>query len=309
MGEPVDAEVVRAVMFLRARSLVLGHSGVRSKLVESLINLLNADIVPVVPRMGSVGASGDLAPLSHVALALLGEGDVLAPGSRERRPASEVLREAGLEPLKLEMKEGLALNNGVQFSTALGILSLSKIEMLLETACLATAVSNQVMLGSDTPYLEELHQLRPHPGAMKMAERLRHYMNDSPIRASHQRYDVDGVVQDPYSLRCAAQILGACSEEISEARKTFEIEINSATDNPLLLPDENGEYTNIISGGHFHGMPIAMKLYNLLEAMSVMARLSNMRCVRFVDGARNRGLGHDLKWPGLSDAEREPLRR
>lgn len=304
VGPAVSREVVRATMFLRARSLAFGHSGIRGKLVERLLDLLNADVVPVVPAYGSVGASGDLAPLSHVALALIGEGEVTV-GNGPVEPAAGALARLGLEPLELEMKEGLALNNGVQFSTALGIVALNQLERLLKTAALTTALSGQVLLGSDAPFMEELHRLRPHPGAQTVASWIRQWMKDSPIRHSHEQYDVDGQVQDPYSLRCSAQILGTCHDLLEEARKTFHIEVNSVTDNPLILESSTqpGVFDQIISGGHFHGMPIAVKLYNLVQAMGIMARLSNLRAARYVDSQRNRGLGHDLKWPELSREE------
>lgn len=305
MGEPMPPRIVRATMLLRAHSLAQGHSGVRPEVVETIVRFLNAGITPVVPRFGSVGASGDLAPLSHIALGLMGEGEVTRGDNPAPSPAAGALQSAGIAPLVLEMKEGLALNNGVQFSTACGLLACAKLEDLLITACAATAVSCQVMFGSDTPYAKELHELRRHPGARTVAGWLRALCHHSPIREAHRPYEVDGEIQDPYNLRCAPQILGACQELIAEARTTFEREANSVTDNPLLLRDPStGEYTLIVSGGHFHGMPVAVKLYNLVQAMATMARLSNMRCVRYVDEARNKGLGSDLIWPGLGARER-----
>ena len=162
------------------------------------------------------------------------------------------------------------------------------------------------MLGSDAACRSDIMMLRPHPGALKIAKWLRALMAQSPIRESHRDYDIDGEIQDPYNLRCAPQILGACDELIEEAATTFEREANSVTDNPLLLPNsaDQRRHTDIVSGGHFHGMPVAIRLYNLVQAMGIMARLSNMRCVRYVDEARNKGLGSDLIWPGLSSRER-----
>lgn len=299
VGPDAPAEVVRSAMFLRAASLTRGHSGIRPEVVEQLVTFLNHNIVPRVPQYGSVGASGDLAPLSHIALCLMGEGNVT------QGPTAEVLKQAGIAPLVLEMKEGLALNNGMQFTAAYAIHLWSQTERLLGQAVLNTALAVQVLLGSDTPFREDLHALRPHPGAVAIARRLSQWIHGAPIRASHEQYDVDGVVQDPYSLRCSAQILGACQELLDDARNTLAIEANSVTDNPILLQSgsQQGQYTDIVSGGHFHGMPLATRIFGLLQAMGIMARLANMRCNRYVDSARNRGLGHDLKYPTLTAEE------
>jgi len=276
---------------------------VRPEVVEGLLALLNANVTPVVPRFGSVGASGDLAPLSHIARALMGEGQCLHNGTSV--PTEKLLKEYGIAPVQLEMKEGLALNNGVQFSNAVGILAANDLRMLLRSATLATALTSQVMLGGDSAYGEELMSLRPHPGAQVIARWLRNLIANSPIRESHRPYEVDGEIQDPYNLRCAPQILGACHELIEEAAQAFEREANSVTDNPLVLRDSKSSlFTEIVSGGHFHGMPIAIRLHSLVQAMGIMARLSNMRCVRYVDQARNKGLGSDLIWPELSTEQK-----
>jgi histidine ammonia-lyase len=204
------------------------------------------------------------------------------------------------------MKEGLALNNGVQVSTALGLVAALKMREFLKVAVTATALTNQVMLGSDNAYDAELLKLRPHPGAQVVGRWLRALMKRSPLRTAHAPYEVDGEIQDPYNLRCAPQVLGACHDLIEDAIATFELEGNSITDNPLILPSkrDSKSFTRIVSGGQFHGMPIAVKIYNLMQAMGIMARLSNMRCVRYVDEARNKGLPSDLIWPGLTEAER-----
>ena len=307
VGDPAPYEVVRATIFLRMISLCRGHSGIRSCVVKALLNLLNHDIIPLVPKYGSVGASGDLAPLSHIALALIGQGEVFVGvgPDQQKMDAAVALAAAGLTPVKLEMKEGLALNNGLQFSTAFGIISYFQMKDLLKTAAVITAIGTQVMLGFDTPFREDLNLLRPHPGSIKIAKWIFALMKDSPIRNMHRNFDIDGEVQDPYNLRCAAQILGTCYDLIEEARQTFEIEVNSVTDNPLLLPlkEDPQSYTEIISGGHFHGMPVAVKIYNLLQAMGIMSRLSNMRCVRYVDEKRNKGFNADLKWPLQSEED------
>ncbi|MFH1131606.1 MAG: aromatic amino acid ammonia-lyase [Pseudomonadota bacterium] len=302
LGDPTPKNIVRTTILLRANSLARGFSGVRSLVVESLLALLNADILPIVPRHGSVSASGDLAPMSHIALALLGEGEVFYKG--KRCAAKQALVKENIAPLALEMKEGLALNNGAQYLTAIGIQTSDELMSLLRTATIATALSTQVMLGSSTPFREDLHALRPHPGALTIARWLRDLLKDSPIQEIHQDKELDGEIQDPYNIRCAAQILGTCYDLITEAQKTFEIEANSVTDNPLVLPNEKGVFNQILSGGHFHGMPVAVKIYNLVQATAIMARLSNMRCVRFVDEQRNKGLGPDLVWPETSQDKR-----
>jgi histidine ammonia-lyase len=306
VGEALPKSVVRAAMFLRAHSLSLGASAVRPEVVEALVTFLNKDLTPVVPRYGSVGASGDLAPLAAIALTLIGEGQVLVGKNPRPVPTKTAFKRLKVAPLKLEAKEGLALTNGIQVSTALAALCQAEMESLLETAAIATALSAQVMLGSDEPYDARFHALRPHPGAQKVAAWLTKLMRASPIRQSHRHYATDGEVQDPYNLRCAPQVLGSCYELCDFSRRSISIEINSATDNPLLLESRagNGQFTKIVSGGHFHGMPIAVALYNHLQSMGIIARLSNMRCVRYVDEKRNKGLGSDLIWPGLSPQER-----
>ena len=308
LGAAAPVEVVRATMLLRAQSLVRGHSGVRPAVVEQLIAFLNAGIAPVVPQLGSVSASGDLTPLSHVALGLIGEGEVLVEGRRLATP--QALDRFGLEPLELEMKEGLALNNGVQFTAAFGALATLQLERLLRTAAVTTALSAQVMLGADTPFRADLHALRPHPGSVKLAGWIHALMAGSPLREAHRPYEIDGEIQDPYNLRCAAQILGPCWDLAERARGTLEIEINAVTDNPILLQAANhkddgspwgeraGQMVEIVSGGHFHGMPVAVDIYGLLQALSILASLTNARCQRYVDADRNKGLGPQLKWPG-----------
>lgn len=309
VGDAAPIQLVRGAMLLRAQSLARGHSGVRSRVIQALVDCLNAGITPEVPRLGSVSASGDLAPLSHIALALMGRGKVFYDGRLVQ--AKTALKRAGLSPLELDMKEGLALNNGVQYTTAIGVHCLLEVEKLLKTAAIATALSTQVMLGADTPFRADLHELRPHPGAQQVCRWLRDLMTGSPIRESHRSYTVDGEVQDPYNIRCAGQILGACADLLKHAEAALVREMNSVTDNPLILEatEENGwhkrydckylgQYVDIVSGGHFHGMPIATEIYGFMQAMAIIARLSNVRCVRFVDETRNKGLGADLKWPG-----------
>jgi histidine ammonia-lyase len=304
VGPAAPREVVRATMLLRAQSLARGYSAVRPEVVESLLAFLNEGITPVVPMFGSVGASGDLAPLSHIGLALIGEGECFLEGSNQRVATTKALSTRGVSALDLGMKEGLALSNGVQYSTACGVLACATLRDLLKTEALATAITAQVMLASDQPFAEELHALRPHRGAKIVAQWIWNLLQNSPIRDSHRDYAIDAEIQDPYNLRCAAQILGACYDLIEEAADTLTTEMNSATDNPLILPDETLRYTSIVSGGHFHGMPVAVKLYNLVQAAVIIGSVANARCSRYIDGARNKGLGNDLAWPSLTKEER-----
>lgn len=310
VGEPAPADVVRATMLLRAQSLARGHSSVRSIVVRQLIDFLNAGLTPVVPRLGTVSASGDLAPLSHVAYALIGGGDVF-DAAGERKPAAAAMTAAGLAPLDLEMKEGLALNNGCQYAAAWTALAAVDLRRGLDAAILATALAGQAMFGSDAPYRADLHALRPHQGAVKVAAAIARYFKDSPIRELHREFDVDGEVQDPYNLRCAAQILGACEDLVARAIDTVEIEANSVTDNPIDVSPLNRDPTtdDIVSGGHFHGMPIAVDAYGLIQAAAIIGRLTNMRCARYVDRARNKGLGPQLKWPGEGSARADEVDR
>ncbi len=303
VGPATSRELVRATMLLRAQSLVCGHSGVRPEVVEALLGFLNNDITPVVPCHGSVGASGDLAPLAHIARALIGEGECFVASESDPIETSHALVRSGLKPLSLEMKEGLALINGVQFSTACGVLAFARLRDLVKAEALATAMTAQVMLASDAPFSRGLHELRPHRGATIVARWIWDSMQRSPLREAHRDYLIDAEIQDPYNIRCAAQILGTCHDLLREARDTFEVEINSATDNPLLLESDDGSFTSIVSGGHFHGMPVAVKLYNLVQVVSIVASLVNARCSRYVDAARNKSLGNDLMWPRLSERE------
>ncbi|QJB56284.1 aromatic amino acid ammonia-lyase [Pseudodesulfovibrio sp. zrk46] len=300
-GEPMDETVVRITMLLRANSLARGFSGIRPELVEAILDLLNAGITPVVPELGSVGASGDLAPLSHIAMVVIGRGKVFYEG--EMIPTEVAMTRAGLKPIKLMMKEGLALTNGVQFMNAIGLYVCHRLKVMLKTAAINSALTAQVMLAPDTYYRADFHAVRPHPGSTRVADWIWRLMQDSPIRNAHRDFKTDGQVQDPYNIRCAAQVLGSAHDLIDQAEKSLVIEANSATDNPILLPDEDGNHIDVVSGGHFHGMPVAVHVYSLMQALGVMASLAHQRSVRFVDPTKNKGLGRDLKWPGLSKDE------
>jgi histidine ammonia-lyase len=286
VGDPLPEAEVRAIMVLRANVLALGHSGIRAEVVQRILDLLNHGIHPVVPSRGSVGASGDLAPLSHIALALMGEGEVVVEG--DRREASSALRAAGLEPVRLQAKEGLALNNGTQAMTGVGILALLAAERAVETAEVAGAMSLEAMKGTPDPFDEAIMRVRPQPGQVESASRLRSLLADSEIRESHR--DNDPRVQDAYSLRCMPQVHGAARQAMRYARQVLEVEANSATDNPLIFPDPAGSGADgggglgrIISGGNFHGQPVAQVLDLLAMACADLASISERRLARLVD--------------------------
>lgn len=282
VGEPLPEAEVRAIMLLRANVLALGHSGVRPVVIERILDLLNHRIHPVVPGRGSVGASGDLAPLSHIALALMGEGPVTVrddDGVPHPRPAADALRDAGLEPLKLAAKEGLALNNGTQAMTGVGGLALLAAERAVETAEVAGAMSLEAMTGTPDPFEAVIHRARPQPGQVESAGRLRALLSESEIRESHR--EDDPRVQDAYSLRCMPQVHGAARQAFAYARQVLEVEANSATDNPLIFPEDG----RILSGGNFHGQPIAQVLDLVAMACADLASISERRLARLVDPA------------------------
>jgi histidine ammonia-lyase len=277
VGEPLSEAEARAITLLRANVLALGHSGVRPVVIERLCELLNRRVHPVIPSRGSVGASGDLAPLSHLALVLLGEGEAIFEG--ERLPGGEALRRAGIEPITLEAKEGLALNNGTQVQTGIGILALLAAERAVETAEVAGAMSLEALTGTPDAFDEAIQRVRPHPGQRVSASRLRALLAGSEIRESH-RYG-DPRVQDAYSLRCMPQVHGAARQAMAYVRQVLEIEANSATDNPLIFPEEE----RTLSGGNFHGQPVAQVLDLLAMACADLASISERRIARLVDPA------------------------
>jgi histidine ammonia-lyase len=282
VGAPLPEVEVRATMLLRANVLALGHSGIRVDVVQRILDLLNARIHPVVPSRGSVGASGDLAPLSHIALALLGEGEVLVEG--ERREAGEALRLAGLEPVRLQAKEGLALNNGTQAMTGVGILALLAAERAVEAAEVAGAMSLEAMRGTPDAFDEAIMRVRPQPGQTESASRLRSLLAGSEIRESHRQGDPR--VQDAYSLRCMPQVHGAARQAFRYVRQVLEVETNSATDNPLIFPGEGPDGEDLIlSGGNFHGQPVAQVLDLLAMACADLASISERRIARLVDAS------------------------
>jgi histidine ammonia-lyase len=284
VGEPLSQEETRAMMLLRANSLAKGFSGVRADVIDRLCELLNRGVHPVVPSQGSVGASGDLAPLAHLALTLIGEGEAVFEG--ERIPSAEALLRAGIKPLALEAKEAISLINGTQAMLAVGTLSLLTAETLADSADVLSAMSLDALHGTDVAFDERIHTARPHLGQIKVAARMRVLIQGSQIRESHKDC---GRVQDAYSLRCIPQVHGAVRDTLDFCRRTFEIEMNSAVDNPLVFVNGPAE-GDIISGGNFHGEPLAFALDYLAIALSALAGISERRIERLVNPTLNEGL-------------------
>lgn len=340
VGEPMAPEVVRAMLGIRINTLLRGHSGIRVQTLEALAAMFNAGIVPVVPELGSVGASGDLAPLSHLALVLLGGGEAFLEG--ERMPGAQALQRAGLTPVKLSYKEGLALNNGTAQMLAMGVLAVHKLDALLDTADLAAAMTLDAFAGRLGAFAEEVHALRPHPGQVHVAAQLRRLLSGSTLAdipyhlvpkfrqwlphswdteaAQELRFDIgwDWVPsdqrhgrekfykrfrpfrggkkhqpQDSYSLRCIPQVHGAVRDAVAQAKRVLEIELNSVTDNPLVFPDKVDAAhveEQVISAGHFHGMPLALAMSYVKASIPVLASISERRLNKLVDPATNDGL-------------------
>ena len=283
MGPVVDREVVRALMALRLKTMCSGRTGVRPVVAETYAAILNAGITPRVLEFGSLGCSGDLAPLSHCALVLMGEGRAFGPDGSEA-PVAQLLKEAGIEPVELREKEGLALINGTDGMLGMLILALADADQLLDQADLVAAMSVEGQLGTDQVFRPELHEnLRPHPGQTVSAANMFAALKGSEIVASHR--EGDGVVQDAYSLRCAPQVAGAVRDTVEHARLVASREIRAIIDNPVVL--ENGEVT---SNGNFHGAPVAYVLDFLAIALADLGSISERRTDRFLDAARNRGL-------------------
>jgi histidine ammonia-lyase len=281
VGNPLSEWEVRAMLLLRAHVLALGYSGVRPVVVERLLEFLEHDVLPVVPEQGSLGASGDLAPLAHLALPLIGEGEVSCEG--ERMPASAALERAGLQPLELEPKEGLSLINGTQGMLAIGVLAAHRGRALAKAADVAAAMTVEAVLATDRSFDERIHQVRPHPGQVASASNLRKLLGGSQIVASHRQSS--HLVQDAYSLRCAPQVHGAFRDVLSFAETVLSVEIGSVSDNPIVLDD--GE---VLSGGNFHGQPVAVGLDALAAATVGLASIAERRLYRLLDPATNNGL-------------------
>lgn len=339
VGEPFAPDVVRAMLCIRINTLLRGHSGVRVETVRALADMLNAGVVPVVPQLGSVGASGDLAPLSHLAQVLIGGGEAFFEG--ERMSGAEALRRAGLAPVELSYKEGLALNNGTAQMLACGALAVLHLEELVETADLAAAMTVDAFAGRLGAFAEDVHALRPHPGQVQSAAHLRQLLDGSTLAdipyhlvprfrpwlphswdvpeaqalsfdigwewvPSDQRHGREKFYtrfkpfrggkkhqpQDSYSLRCVPQVHGAVRDALDQAKRILDIELNSVTDNPLVFPDAEAEHVEqqVISAGHFHGMPLALAMSYIKAAIPVLASISERRLNKLVDPATSDGL-------------------
>ncbi len=299
VGEPLSVTETRAMMLLRANSLSKGHSGVRGSVIDTICEMLNRGVTPMVPSQGSVGASGDLAPLAHLALALIGEGECIDEKGN-RIPAADAIRGAQIKPLVLEAKEAVSLINGTQAMLAVGILALLAAEILADTADVIGALSLDALRGTDVAFDERIHQARPHPGQLRTAANLRKMLDDSQLRDSHRDCDR---VQDAYSLRCMPQVHGAVRDTLAHCREVMEIEVNSAVDNPLVFMKGHADTAarsaeqsfaspeaDVISGGNFHGQPLAFVLDFLGIALTSLAGISERRLERLVNPALNEGL-------------------
>jgi histidine ammonia-lyase len=283
VGAPLPRPLVRAMLLLRARTLSQGHSGVRPDIVRRYVELLERDLLPVVPAQGSVGASGDLAPFAHLALPVIGEG--LLDDGDGARPAAEALAEHGLEPLTLEPKEGLSLLNGTEGMLAMGVLAAHRTARLVQAADIACAMAVEALLGSVRPFREEIHLLRPHPGQIATAANLRQLLDGSQVVASHHD-DFEHAVQDAYSLRCAPQVHGAVRDTLAHAERVFATELGAVVDNPIVLYGTS----EVISGGNFHGQPLAFALDFLTVAATELGSISERRTDRILDPERSAGL-------------------
>ncbi len=303
VGEPLSAAETRAMMLLRANSLSKGHSGVRGAVIDTICEMLNRGVTPMVPSQGSVGASGDLAPLGHLALALIGEGECLDEKGA-RVPAGDAMRRAQVKPLVLEAKEAVSLINGTQGMLAVGVLALLAAETLADTADVIGALVLDALRGTDVAFDERIHRARPHSGQLQTAANLRKMLEGSQLRESHRDCDR---VQDAYSLRCMPQVHGAVRNTLAHCREVMEIEVNSAVDNPLVFMKGTGHVgagtltrlaerssaaieADVISGGNFHGQPVAFVLDFLGIALSALAGISERRLERMVNPALNEGL-------------------
>jgi histidine ammonia-lyase len=302
VGDPLSVPETRAMMLLRANSLAKGYSGIRPLVVDQLCEMLNRRVTAFVPSQGSVGASGDLAPLAHLALALIGEGECLDENGK-RIPSADALRAAQIKPLVLEAKEAVSLINGTQAMLAVGTLALLAAETLADSADVIGSMTLDALRGTDVAFDERIHRVRPHAGQLTSAANLRKMLEGSQIRESHRDC---GRVQDAYSLRCMPQVHGAVRDTLANCREAFEIEANSAVDNPLVFvgnghvgagaparPAEQGsaiDHADVLSGGNFHGEPIAFALDFLAIALSALAGISERRIERLVNPALNEGL-------------------
>ncbi len=292
VGDPLDPAIVRLIMTLKLLSLGRGASGVRMCIIEQIENMLQAGVVPLIPAQGSVGASGDLAPLAHMAAVMIGEGEAIY--NEESMTGGEALEKAGLEPVILGAKEGLALINGTQASTALALVGLFKAWNCAQSALVTGALSTDAAMGSSAPFREEIHTLRGHRGQIEAGKSLRILMEGSQIRENHLESDTR--VQDPYCIRCQPQVMGAVFDLLRQAGKTLQIEANAVTDNPLVLSDGS-----IVSGGNFHAEPVAFAADQIAIAIAEIGSISQRRIALLVDPALSFGLPAFLSPnPGLN---------
>ncbi len=281
VGPLLDHATVRSLMVIRLQTLVKGHSGVRREVVDTLVAMVNKGVYPVIPAQGSLGASGDLAPLAHMALVLLGEGEAFFEG--ERLPGAEAMRRAGIEIIRLEAKEGLALTNGTTLIAAIGALTVVQAEMLSKAADIAAAMSLEALHGTPIAFDERIHAARPHAGQVACAAYIRRLIAGSQLTRAFDPLDI----QDAYSLRCTPQVHGAARDTIAFARHALEIELNSANDNPLIFFNDDGSAVTL-SGGNFHGEPVGMPMDFLKVGLSELASIAERRLARLVDEKTNR---------------------
>ena len=283
VGAPFAEEIVRAMLLLRANALARGHSGIRTAVVERLLEMINSGVHPVVPEQGSVGSSGDLAPLSHAAAVLIGEGEAFYRG--KRMSGGKAMRAAGLKPVVLEAKEGLALNNGTQAMTAVGVLAVHDARRLADLADIAAAMSLEAVKGKSTPFAEKVLATRPHAGQALSARNIRKMIAGSRLvdRVDH---DTRGKVQDSYSIRCAPQVHGASRDAMEYVARVVETEVNATTDNPLIFPDSN----EVFSVGNFHGQPVALAMDFLALAAAELGNISERRTAKLMDREHSCGL-------------------
>jgi len=295
VGNPAHAEVVRAMMLLRANTLAKGYSGIRLKTLETLIEMLNKSVHPIVPEKGSVGASGDLAPLSHMTLVLMGEGEAEYKG--KIISGREAMQSAGIKPVKLEAKEGVALNNGTQFMTAIGALAVYDAERLIETTEAAAALSLEALKGISDGFDERIHKIRPHQGQIATARNIKALLAGSKIiLTGEQASKAKMHPQDAYSLRCTPQVLGCVRDAVAYVKKVIETEANSATDNPLIFVEDR----MCVSGGNFHGQPVSLAMDFLGMALTTLGNISERRIARMIDENSSKGLppfliSHEMK--------------
>jgi histidine ammonia-lyase len=280
VGTPLSPEIMRIMVAIKAASLARGHSGVREVVIDTLLAVFNAGLVPYVPSQGSVGASGDLAPLAHMTLAIMGEGDMLEDGKRV--PALQALQKAGIAPLQLGPKEGLALINGTQTSTALALHALFSFEPVLEAALVIGALTIDAARGSDGPFDPRIHLLRGQPGQIDVAQYYRELLKGSAIRKSHE--EGDDRVQDPYCLRCQPQVVGACLDQVRHGALVLVREANAVTDNPLVFPEDGA----MLSGGNFHAEPVALAADGMALAIAEVGAIAERRVAMLIDSSVSR---------------------